>query len=401
MKTRFALTLACLWLAAAPASGQLAGLGLPEVPVVGEVLSELPDADETLGALEQTTRQRTRDLLRRHRRELEADPDGQPIVRSQIIALAPSEAALSAARAAGFDIIRSDDLGESGALVTLRAPPSLSTRRALRVLREADPNGTYDFDHLHIESGGVAAAPTIAQMSASGGGPRIGLIDTGVDAPRGFSGVLVEQRGFASERAVPGAHGAAVAALASSAAANARFYVADIYGGAPTGGASSAMARSLAWLASENVPVINVSLVGPRNRIVEAMVARLTGQGILIVAAVGNDGPAAAPLFPAAYPGVVGVTGVDQRQRVLVEAGRGAQVDFSAPGIVDRRVRGTSYAAPIVAGLLAMHSSSPGAANAQRALAALRARARDLGARGRDDVYGEGYVDTNSTIAAR
>ncbi len=406
MKTCIALLLACLCaVAATPASAQLGGVGLPQVPSVGGALNdlpnaaELPNATDALGRVQQSTQQRTRDLLRRYRRELEADSEGQPIVRSQIIALAPSEAALAAARAAGFDIVSSDDLGEAGALVTLRAPANLSTRRALRLLREADPNGTYDFDHLHIESGNAVIAPAVAQLSTTGVGPRIGLIDTGVEPPRGV--VLAEQRSFVSARVVPAAHAATVITLASSAAGNARFYVADIFGDTPTGGSSSAMARALAWLAGEGVPVINVSLVGPRNAIVEAMVAQTTAQGVLIVAAVGNDGPAAPPLFPAAYPGVVGVTGVDQNQRVLIEAGRGAQVDFSAPGIVDRSVRGTSFAAPIVAGLLAAQMSSPGPANAERALAALRAHARDLGVRGRDDVYGEGYIDVNSTLAAR
>ena len=59
--------------------------------------------------------------------------------------------------------------------------------------------------------------------------------------------------------------------------------------------------------------MINVSLVGPRNALLERVVASLVSRGHLIVAAVGNDGPAAPPLYPAAYDGVVGVTAVDQR----------------------------------------------------------------------------------------
>jgi subtilisin family serine protease len=160
-----------------------------------------------------------------------------------------------------------------------------------------------------------------------------------------------------------------VSSLILSAAPAAQLYVADIYGGSPTGGASSAMTRALAWLAEQRTPVINVSLVGPRNRIVEAAVAQLVRRGFLIVAAVGNDGPAAPPLYPAAYPGVVGVTGVDQRGRVLVEAGRGPQVDFAALGMAEvaassgraTRVRGTSYASPIVAALLALETGEPSA----------------------------------------
>ncbi|MEZ5961476.1 MAG: S8 family serine peptidase [Hyphomonadaceae bacterium] len=289
-------------------------------------------------------------------------------------------------RAQGFQIVRTDPLEGDTALVTLRAPVGMSTRRALRRLREADPQGVYDFDHLHLESGPVFGAVTGGQSGVVNG-PRIGLIDSGV----GDSVRVSAQRAFATETPVAGPHGTAIAGLLSSAAPGARIFAADIYGGAPTGGASSALARALSWLASENVAVINVSLVGPRNRVVEAVVARLVARGFLIVAAVGNDGPAAAPLFPAAYDGVVGVTAVDARDRVLIEAGRGAQVDFAALG-VQGRSRGTSYAAPLVAARLAASSPTPSPTSAQSAIAAARTQARDLGVRGRDDIYGYGLI---------
>lgn len=409
MNKRLALLIAALWLAAASASAQIS---LPPVPSVGGVLEQLPDTGDVVNGfaddLRDVRRLRVRELLRQHRRELEADPDGQPIVRSQILALAPGAAALEAARAAGFEIVRSDEMGEAGVLVTLRAPPRMSTSRALRHLREADPQGIYDFDHLHIESGVAPPVLAAAQQGAAGNGPRVGLIDSGVAAHASLDGAVAAQRGFVQQTAVPAAHGTAVASLIANAAPGARIYVADIYGNAPTGGASSALSRALSWLAGERVPVINVSLVGPRNRIVEAVVTRLAGRGFLIVAAVGNDGPAAAPLFPAAYASVVGVTGVDARSRVLPEAGRGAHVDFAALGVTraaasgDRaaQVRGTSFASPIVAALLAQRLSTPSEANAARALAALRTQARDLGARGRDNVYGEGLVESSRVTAA-
>src|SRR5207248_11432234 len=105
-------------------------------------------------------------------------------------------------------------------------------------------------------------------------------------------------------------------------------------------------------------PVINISLVGPPNAVLAAAVKAAIGRGLLLVAPVGNDGPAAPPLYPAAYPGVVAVTGVDGRRRVLPEAGRAGHVDFAAPGEVSAaapgggyaNARGTSFAAPIVAG---------------------------------------------------
>jgi hypothetical protein len=400
MNPRFAALALVFGLMASPASAQLGGLGVPDLPTApstGEILDELPDANETLNAsaLRDVRQLRVRELLRRHRRALEPDPDGHPIIRSQILALAPSDAALAAARAAGFTIVSSEDV-EFGSLTILRAPEGLSTRRALRLLHDADPQGVFDFDHLHIESGALGPA-LIASTDGATDAVRVGLIDSGVGDERS----VAAQRGFAGNRAVAGAHGAAVSSLILSAAPTARLYVADIYGGSPTGGTSSAMTRALSWLATEQIPTINVSLVGPRNRIVEAAVAQLVRRGFLIVAAVGNDGPAAAALYPASYEGVVGVTGVDRRGRVLVEAGRGPQVDFAALGVVGR-VRGTSYAAPIVAGMLANHAAQPSPGAAERAIAALASQARDLGARGRDDVYGAGLVSVGAgAIASR
>lgn len=374
---------------AGPAQAQLPGVSLPplpdltapQTPQVGRVLDEA----RSLADLRQL---RVRELLRTHRRDLEADPSGNPIVRSQIIAVGMSEAAIAAARARGFEIVRTDDLGDGAAMVTLRAPAGQSTRRALRRLRQADPDGIYDFDHLHMESGAGAAASRFAQAGAASVGPRIGLIDSGVEP----SVATAAQRGFAGGDPIAAPHGTAVARLLSRAAPGARIYAADIYGGAPTGGASSALARALAWLAAQDARVINVSLVGPRNRVVESVIAGMISRGFVIVAAVGNDGPAAPPLFPAAYPGVVGVTGVDANHRVLIEAGRGGQVDFAALG-VHERLRGTSYAAPLVAGRLARDLNTPGAEGAERSISALAQQARDLGRRGRDDVYGYGLVE--------
>jgi subtilisin family serine protease len=163
-------------------------------------------------------------------------------------------------------------------------------------------------------------------------------------------------------------------------------------------------------MARERIGVVNVSLVGPDNAALKAAVRAALARGHVIVAAVGNDGPAARPLYPAAYEGVVGVTAVDAQRRVLPEALRGAQVDFAALGA--RRapvganggavaVRGTSYAAPIVAGLLARDLAEPEPRAAQNAVAALARAAVDLGPRGRDNIYGAGLVGAELAATLR
>ena len=98
---------------------------------------------------------------------------------------------------------------------------------------------------------------------------------------------------------------------------------------------------------------------------------------------------------------MVGVTAVDAHRRVLFEAGRGVQVKFAAPGADMSAakssqgfelVRGTSFAAPIVAGLLAAELYEPDQDAASRAVGDLARRAIDLGAPGLDSVYGYGLV---------
>jgi subtilisin family serine protease len=119
----------------------------------------------------------------------------------------------------------------------------------------------------------------------------------------------------------------------------------------------------MGWLAQRGVRVINISLVGPPNAVLAAGVHALAARGIRLVAAVGNDGPAAPPAYPASYPGVIAVTGVDARGRALIEAGKPLHLDFAAPGadMVGAlpgggwgRVRGTSFAAPLVSARLAL-----------------------------------------------
>jgi subtilisin family serine protease len=209
---------------------------------------------------------------------------------------------------------------------------------------------------------------------------------------------------------VPSAHGTAVASLLAGssgsfhgAAPGAELFAVDVYCGRPAGGAVDSVAAAFGWMARYRVAVINVSLVGPRNALLERVVASLVSRGHLIVAAVGNDGPAAPPLYPAAYDGVVAVTAVDSRHRVLLEACRGKHLDLAALGADTSAaaagqpdgftvVRGTSFASPIVAGLLARELREPDVAQRNRVVSELLATAEDLGPRGRDDIYGAGLV---------
>jgi subtilisin family serine protease len=418
MFARIAVGLFVLLIGVAPTTVAqvLPPINVPELPVQTPI-----DIDRTVNRtldaadprrLRGLRRLRITDLLRSNRQTLEADPRGEPILRSEVVAVSPTESALTNARAAGFEVLRTRTLEElDTTIVVLRAPRGMSTRRALRELREADPQGTYDYNHVYVGTGevdGKAPAPAVVAPTASSGvGAKIGMIDGGVDrAHVVFKDVQIHEHGC--DAPTPSSHGTAVASLIAGrtgdfrgAAPGAQLYVADVYCNAPGGGAVDAIAAGFGWLARERVPVINVSLVGPPNAMLERIVRVMIARGHLIVAAVGNDGPSAKPLYPAAYDGVIAVTGVDAKNRVLVEACRGKHVDFAAPGSdmsaagsgeIYALVRGTSFAAPIVSGLLAMHLAKPDRERAQAAIAALIAEATDLGSRGPDKIYGNGLV---------
>jgi subtilisin family serine protease len=348
-------------------------------------------------------------LLREHPEQLEADDAGRPVVRGEVLGVGLGAATVERLRQSGFTVRAQDELNALGLQAfVLRLPRGQSAVEALHRLRATDHSGEYDFNHLYQEGGAPGAsspAQTHILLPRDGQGLRIGLIDGSVaqSGPTLTHARLV-QRAFGPGGARQTAHATAVASLIvgdaapfRGAAPGATLYVADVYGPSPAGGSATAVARGLAWLDSKT-PVISISLVGPPNLLLRATVEALIARGHLIVAAVGNDGPAAAPLYPAAYPGVVAVTAVDAHLHVLPEASRGAHVDFAAPGADMAAagsnggfvsVRGTSFAAPIVAGLLAraISSSSP-----SQAVDALGRVAIDLGVAGTDPVYGRGLV---------
>ena len=361
------------------------------------------------------------ELLRRHRDVLERDPLGEPVVRREILATSPTSATLRAAAGLGFEVLREqhfEELGES--LVVLRAPGGMTTADALARLRALDPQASFDFNHVYLGGsgapmpggGGAGAGAGKAGANARG---AVGLIDSGVDTAHPvFDGAVIEQFGCGGARH-PAPHGTAVAALMvgsaerfRGAAPGARLYAADIYCDSPTGGSADKIAAALAWMSKRGVGVVNLSLVGPANATLGRMVAAMVARGHLLVAAVGNDGPAAPPLYPASYPGVVGVSGVDRQGRPLPEAARGPQVMFAAPGsqMVSaapgappyRQVRGTSFAAPIVAALLARSLPQPDRDAAARALAMLAQQAVRGDAASVSNATGHGVIGASLRV---
>ncbi len=407
-----------------PAQAQLGGLpriGFPSLPRELPRLANttpLPELLQSSLPLQSLRLSTVNDLLRNHPDVIEADPAGEPVRRQELLLVSPAQAVVDAALALGMVIVREQDMPALELRqVVLRVPAGLATSDALARLRAIDPQLDADYNHLYTRSGDVSAPASSMQGGATGpaAARRVGLIDGGVDRQHAALRHAGIETWGCKGAAVPSAHGTAVASLLvgrdgpfAGVSPQSALYAADIYCEQPAGGAAEDIALALAWMAERHVAVINISLVGPANKLLERALQTMIRKGHLIVAAVGNDGPAAPPLYPASYAGVVGVTGVWPTRRVLPEAAQGPHVALAAPGAelaVARSgggyavARGTSFAAPLVAGLLAESHRGPDVASAQAAVQRVTELAQDLGAPGRDPVYGAGLVCERARVA--
>jgi hypothetical protein len=381
-----------------PLGGVLGGVGGAAAGVTGQVQGLTRDVtqpmERTLNDLRLT---RLADLVRAHPADLDVDPKGAPVIKDEVLILSPSPKALAAAAALGLTVSQTETLDALDIhVVTLTLPGRMNVRDAVKRLKRADPTAQVEFDHVYQEAGGAAASPANPGPAApeASSGVRIGLIDTGVETTHpALASAAIEQRGFAPGGVAVGAHGTAVASLLAGkqgGAPGAGLIVADVYGATPRGGSAAAIAAAMNWIGQVRPAVVNISLVGPPNILLQAGVEALSKRGVLIVAAVSNDGPAAPPAYPASYPQVIAVIGVDSRGKALLETGTASHVDFAAlgagvtaaaPGGGSATVRGASFAAPIVAGRLARLSPP--------SVAALAAQAK---AAGPAKVYGHGVV---------
>lgn len=162
------------------------------------------------------------------------------------------------------------------------------------------------------------------------------------------------------------------------------------------------LARALDFVAALEARVINLSLTGPDNPVISVAIVAVQERGKLIVAAAGNQGPRARPVYPAAYPGVIAVAALDRDGKPWRHSARGEHIEFAAEGVglslAGRNGQaevfsGTSFSAPIVTAMLAAKIKFDPAAGPDRFREDLIRLAADRGDPGRDPVYGHGALD--------
>lgn len=151
----------------------------------------------------------------------------------------------------------------------------------------------------------------------------------------------------------------------------------------------------LDWLLKNRVQVINLSLGGPYNQLLDLAIQRVTKKGIGVIAASGNGGSNATPVYPAAFEQVISVVAVDQNQQRAEDAQTGDYIDLAAPGVDvwvadvsagGRFASGSSIATPWVTAALGAMGGGTTMKNK------LFKRANDIGKKGKDPEYGWGLV---------
>ncbi len=128
-----------------------------------------------------------------------------------------------------------------------------------------------------------------------------------------------------------------------------------------------------------------------------------------MVAAAGNAGAKSPPLYPAANPNVIAVSGTDAQEKLFAASNRGNHIAISAPGAdiflpaPDEKYQitsGTSFSAAYVSGVAALMLERNPALKPNDIRAILTKTARDLGAPGRDDQFGAGEADAFAAVTA-
>ncbi len=359
--------------------------------------------------------------LRAIQNELVAEIDG---------ALSTAEAD-ELARRHGLERIASQSFPLLGATIGLfrivDGRPADKVRRELAAdVRSVQLNFRYflqDAKKPAIE--GDAAQYAVAQLRlpqahtlARGMNVTIAVIDSGIDVkhPELANSVADSFDALGSSEG-PHVHGTGIAgaivahAKLMGSAPEARLLAIRAFGVGSKGAESTSyvILRGLDYAAEHGAQIINMSFAGPKDPLIERGIAATAARGILMVAAAGNAGAKSPPLYPAANPNVIAVSGTDAQEKLFTASNRGNHIAISAPGAdiflpaPDEKYQitsGTSFSAAYVSGVAALMLERNPALKPNDVRAILTKTARDLGVPGRDDQFGAGEADAFAAVTA-
>jgi serine protease len=266
----------------------------------------------------------------------------------------------------------------------------------------------------------------------SGGGPVVGIVDSGVrtthqDLQGAIAGCLRASTTDAGSSVAAGGceddngHGTNVTGTIVARAGNGIGTAGLAFNStaimckaldANNVGLMSDISACIVALRDAGARIINLSLVGAASETLYRAVeyAYGAGNGALVVAASGNDGTTNVN-YPAGYAEAMSVAATDVTDAHPAFSTSNADVEISAPGVgiigpfnggdaSYAIFTGTSMAAPHVSGLAALLATVNPSLTAAGLRAAINGSAVDLGAAGPDPVFGNGRIDVARAIAA-
>jgi hypothetical protein len=257
-----------------------------------------------------------------------------------------------------------------------------------------------------------------AHMLAHGANVTIAVIDSGIDArhPELANSIADNFDALGSKEGAH-VHGTGIAgvivahARLMGSAPQARIIAIRAFGGT-TGGAESSsyiILKSLNYAAEHGAQIVNMSFAGPRDAVIERAIAETAARGLVLIAAAGNAGAKSPPLYPAANPNVIAVSATDAKDRLFAASSRGNHIALAAPGVdiflpapdgKYQMASGTSFSAAYVSGVAALLLERNYALKPEALRMTLAQTARDLGAPGRDELFGDGETDAYAAVMA-
>ncbi len=257
-----------------------------------------------------------------------------------------------------------------------------------------------------------------AHTLARGANVTVAVIDSGVDVKHPeLANAIADSFDALGSKEGPHVHGTGIAgAIVSHArlmgsAPAARILAIRAFAAAPNGGESTSyvILKALDYAAAHGAQIVNMSFAGPNDALIERGISAAVAKGIVMVAAAGNAGAKSPPLYPAANRSVIAVSATDSQDRLFAASNRGGHIAVSAPGVdiflpaPDEKYQmtsGTSFSAAYVSGLAALLLERNPALKPDEVRAILMKTARDLGAPGRDDLFGAGEADAYAAVSA-
>jgi membrane-anchored mycosin MYCP len=191
--------------------------------------------------------------------------------------------------------------------------------------------------------------------------------------------------------------------------------VSDAENGSGPSAGTAGLASAIDWAVQQQAGVINISLTTiVDDQGLRDAVARAVAANIVIVAAAGNSGTASdgnPVMYPAAYPGVIGVGAIDLTGHRWDQSEHHGYVDLVAPGVdvISTQagggqvsgLNGTSYAAAFVSATAALVRGANPTMNAGDVARRLYATATPAPAGVDSNEYGHGIVNPYSAIVDR